>query len=131
MSKISVTKHFSAPADLLWTRVGEPAALSDWHPAIESSDVAADGRTRTCVLADGATLTEEIVNHDDEARSYTYRIVGGPLPVEGYVATISVSESATGSSVTWEGEFAVAPGAPVGEVEAMVRGVYEAGLASL
>ena len=86
---------------------------------------------RTCVLADGATINEEITSHDDAARRYTYRITGGPLPVENYVCTLSVAESASGSAVTWESDFDVAPGAPAAEVEGMIRGVYEAGLGAL
>lgn len=131
MSKITVTKQFDNSADSLWARVGRPAGLADWHPAIATSRMSPDGRTRTCVLADGATITEEIVSHDDAARAYTYRIVGGPLPVEGYVSTLRVDDSPQGCAVTWESEFAVAPGAPVHEVEAMIRSVVEAGLSSL
>lgn len=131
MSNVAITKSFSASAKSMWARIGNPANLSAWHPAITSSKLSGEGRTRTCVLADGAMITEEITNHDDAAREYTYRIVGGPLPVEGYVSTLRVSEDGAGCSVTWESQFQVAPGAPVAEVEAMLQGVYEAGLAAL
>ena len=131
MSKVTFTQQFAASPETLWQHVGQPENLATWHPAIESSQVSSDGRSRTCVLADGATINEEITAHDDADRRYTYRITGGPLPVENYVSTLSVAESDSGSSVTWEGDFDVAPGAPAAEVEEMIRGVYAAGLGAL
>lgn len=131
MSNIIVTQQFATRPETVWSHVGQPGNLSAWHPAIATSELSADGKTRTCVLADGATITEEITSHDDAARRYSYRITGGPLPVENYVSTLSVSASASGSAVTWESNFDVAPGAPVADVEGMIRGVFEAGLGAL
>jgi len=131
MSKITVTQELTTRPERVWQRIGNPAHLAGWHPAIASSDMSSDGRVRTCVLADGATITEEIVRHDDDAREYTYRIVGGPLPVENYLSTLRVVAMPAGCAVTWESEFAVAAGAPVAEVEGMIRSVFEAGLSSL
>lgn len=131
MSKVIVTQQFDASAETVWRHVGQPGELASWHPAIATSELSADGRQRTCVLADGATLNEEITAHDDGARQYSYRITGGPLPVENYVSTLSVTDSDGGASVTWESEFNVAPGAPTDEVEGMIRGVYAAGLSAL
>jgi hypothetical protein len=74
---------------------------------------------------------EELVARDDANRSYTYRIVEGPLPVRNYTSTISVSDDGDGrSKIDWTGRFE-ADGASEDEATGVVAGIYEAGLSSL
>jgi uncharacterized protein YndB with AHSA1/START domain len=125
MSQILRSRELPVPAARAWALVGQPASISDWHPAISESPVA--GNKRECTLADGARIEEEIRAHDDAARSYTYVITGGPLPVKDYAATIKVEATGAESCrVEWSANFE--PLAPAAEVEAMVGGVYDAGL---
>jgi hypothetical protein len=128
MSNISVSQVYSVTPEELWELVGPPERLAAWHPAIAQSPV--QGDKRSCTLADGATLEERITAHSDAERRYSYCIVAGPLPIRDYVSTISVQAETGGARLTWEGQFE-AVGAPAGEIEAMVRGLYEAGLNSV
>ena len=47
-------------------------------------------------LGDGAMIVEELVAWDDDAMSYTYTAVEGPLPVDNYESTITVTEAGEG-----------------------------------
>src|SRR6266566_1634303 len=73
-------------ADALWAKVGDFCGISKWHPAFEKCELSADGKTRTLFLRGGGTILEALVKMDPAARSYTYSIVSGPLPVANYDA---------------------------------------------
>ena len=125
MSQILRTRDLPVSADRAWALVGQPASMSQWHPAITESPV--DGNKRACTLADGACIQEEIRAHDDAARSYTYVITGGPLPVKDYASALKVESTGPQSCrLEWSANFEAL--APAAEVEAMVGGVYDAGL---
>lgn len=128
MSNISVSQVYTIAPATLWELVGAPEKLAAWHPAIAQSPV--QGQLRTCILADGATVKEQITEHSDDERRYTYRITESPLPMKNYVSTLSVQPEGDGARLTWESQFE-AVGAPAAEVEAMLRGLYEAGLQSV
>lgn len=125
MSQVLRSRQLPVSADRAWALIGQPSSISQWHPAITESPV--EGSKRSCTLADGARIEEEIREHDDQKRSYTYVITGGPLPVKDYASTLQVK--AVGEEaclVEWAASFEAL--APANEVEAMVGGVYDAGL---
>ena len=128
MPSITVTSHVNATPDSVWKTIGDPSAISSWHPAIASSPV--DGDVRLCTLADGAQIHEKILDVDADGRSYTYTITESPLPLTDYKSTIRVSEEGSGSVVEWSTDFEPA-GAPAEEVVGLLTGVYQAGLAAL
>lgn len=127
MHTLTRSTQVSVPAATAWGLVGEPGSIASWHPAIASS--AMDGQNRECVLADGARIQEAIRERDDDKRRYTYVITGGPLPVKDYASTISVEALADNRcTITWAVSYE--PLAPAEEVEALLAGVYEAGLSA-
>lgn len=128
MSNVSVSFVYPVSPEQAWSIVGQPAKLADWHPAIDSSP--SDGKTRTCTLADGGKVAETILEHDDATRHYRYSIDSSPLPIRDYVATMRVSADDVGCKVTWESDFEVVE-APIADIEAAIRGLYEAGLSQL
>ena len=128
MHSITVTSHVNATPDSVWKTIGDPSAISGWHPAIASSSV--DGDTRLCTLGDGAEIHEKILEVDADGRSYTYTITESPLPLTAYRSTIQVSEEGSGSVVEWSADFEPA-GAPAADVVGLLKGVYQAGLAAL
>ena len=129
MASVSVSQAYDASAAAVWDVVGD-LNISSWHPAITASPVADDGNGRTCTLADGGEVVEEILERDDAARRYRYRVVTSPLPMTDYVSAISVRETERGSQVTWEAEFTPV-GIEAADLEGMIRGLYEAGLGAL
>lgn len=126
--EVKVSQDVAADPDAVWARIGDPGSIAAWHPAVESSGLDATGRIRTAVLADGATVIEEITTRG--ARSYTYTIVEAPLPITGYVATLRVEPCPAGARVTWEARFELLPGAPAAVAD-LVRDVFTAGLAAV
>jgi len=117
-------------ADALWAKVGDFCGIAKWHPAIEKCELSADGRTRTLSLKGGGAIVEALVKMDPAARSYTYSIVSGPLPVANYISTISVAADGAGSTVTWVGKYD-AKGASDTESMKAIDGVYQSGLTGL
>jgi hypothetical protein len=126
MSRIAVVQPISANPSTVWALIGNPAEFANWHPAVISSKTS-DG-SRTCVLPDGAEIQERILSHDDGAMRYSYAITESPLPLKDYRSTLSVEAADGGCVVRWSADFEAL--GPVDEVEGMIRGLYEAGLAA-
>jgi hypothetical protein len=126
----SVKAASKLSADVLWAKIGDFCGISKWHPAIEKCELSADGKTRTLSLKGGGTIVEALVKMDPAARSYTYSIVSGPLPVANYTSTISIAADGAGSTVTWVGKYD-AKGASDAETIKTIDGVYDAGLKAL
>jgi hypothetical protein len=60
------------PADAVWDRVGDPAAVHTWFPGMVDAKV--EGSVRTITTAAGLTLPEEIVTLDPILRRFQYRV---------------------------------------------------------
>lgn len=125
------------PADVVWRKVADFGDLGAWHPAVAKTALVAGhnnqpGAQRLLTLQDGGTIHETLTAYDAKAKSYTYKIDGGVLPVNGYVSSVSVHENGAGKSVVvWQSEFL--PKAPADEKTASetIKGVYDAGLNQL
>lgn len=126
------TRDVTASADAVWAAVGDFGAISTWHPAVASCELIAKGDStfRLLTLGNGATLLEKLVRHDEAARTYTYTIEEGPLPVAGYTSTIKVTDGGSGAILNWVGTF-TAKGASESDAVSAITGIYEAGLDSL
>lgn len=126
---IEVTKDItlsSGDAAALWKRVGSFSAISDWHPAIESSEV--EGKKRRLALVGGGQILESLTEMDETNLFYRYEILESPLPISNYSSKFSV-ESVDGGKVlvTWWGKFK-ADGVTEAEAEEIVAGIYSSGL---
>jgi len=121
-----------APSETVWKAIGGFGALGDWHPAVMACRLEQrDNHTlRVLTLADGAQLTEELVEDEEPGHRYTYKILSGPLPVADYTSTLSVEPKDDASAVLWTGTF-TAKGVSNDAAERIIAGVYEAGLANL
>ena len=128
MHSVTVISHIGASPEKVWSTIGDPAAISNWHPAIASSTVT--GTERLCTLADGAEIQERIESVDEEGKTYTYSITKSPLPLASYQSTIKVDSDGDGSTVTWNAQFEPA-GAAAEEVSTLLGQIYQAGLSSL
>lgn len=126
------SKVTAAAPERAWSTIGGFCGIASWHPAIVACEESTkDGAAyRTLTLADGAKLVEKLVERDDAARSYTYTIEEGPLPVAGYRSTIKVLPSESGSILDWSGTFD-AKGVSESEAVEIVTGIYQGGLDAL
>ncbi len=102
MASLRATARIARPADEVWKVVSDPAGISAWFPGIEHA-TAADG-TRSCTLAGGHELHEDVVNVDGDLRRFQYRITGG-LPVDHHLGTVDVLEDGQNSLVVYSTEI--------------------------
>jgi hypothetical protein len=135
---VTVTEQveLSAAPDHTWQTIKDFNAWQTWHPAFASTVIIknqgnAKGTVRVLTAKDGAKFTEVLVSHNDASRSYQYRITESPLPITGYVSTLAIQPTPSGSKVVWSSHFEVAPGASEDEVKKAIAGVYRAGLDNL
>lgn len=103
MASLRTHARIARPADEVWKVVSDPAGIPAWFPGIEQAT--ADDGSRTCTLAGGITLVEDIVTVDDALRRFQYRITEG-MPVEFHLGTVDVLEDGDGSLVVYSTEIA-------------------------
>lgn len=134
MSRVNVSLDLPVSAQRVWDTIGGFNDLAKWHPAVARSEESKSGNTRlrTLHLHGGASLVERLETIDDKARSYSYNILEGPLPVTRYRSTLRVTEKADGRGCTveWSSEFEPS-GASESDAIKAIRGVYEAGFENL
>ena len=125
--EVTETVTISETPGAVWSRIGGFCAIADWHDAVETCTQSTEGAemVRSLELVGGGTLVE--VRTDEGSTSYSYRIESGPLPVAGYVSTLSAAAADAGTELTWTGTFDAA-GATEAEAEAVIRGIYRSGL---
>src|SRR5215471_17213522 len=86
----------NAPIGEVWAFLRDFNAHAQWHPAVEESHIE-DGKApdqigcvRNFRLADGAQLREQLLALDDRNCTYTYCILDSPIPLVGYVSTVTL-----------------------------------------
>jgi len=135
---VEETLELSAPPAQVWATVGEFGSLS-WHPVVAHTQVNSStpnqpGSERTVTVKDGAQIVEALQAYDASQYTLTYRIVRSPLPVTGYVSTLRVLPSASGTKVVWSSDFerdASAPNLNDAQAREVIAGIYKAGFDGL
>src|SRR5688572_22091560 len=85
-----------APVDAVWRLLRDFNGHRDWHPAVAESEIengrAADevGAVRRFRLTDGSALREQLLKLSDADHSFTYCLLEAPIPLLGYVASVSL-----------------------------------------
>jgi len=132
MSHVKRMLTVSAEPEDVWAVIGAFDGLPDWHPVVAKSETSSEGgdTIRVLTTADGAVLSEKLLAHSDDDRSYSYSITESPLPVKNYRATIVVDDAEGGSTVHWWSDFDP-DGVSGEEAEAVIASIYEAGFEAL
>lgn len=135
---VSVTEKIdlAVPPAKAWATIQDFMAWQTWHPAFASTELVkgapnARGSVRLLTAKDGARFSEELVSHDAASRTYQYRIIESPAPVEHYLSTLQVNERAGGSTVIWNSTFLVKEGTPEADAKNAIAGIYRLGLDNL
>jgi hypothetical protein len=121
MGQDAVATEVTASPDQAWALVGDFQGIGEWFPGIDSAR--ADGDDRVLSMF-GMEIRERLVERDDGARALTYSIVAG-VPVEHHRATVSVTPTDGGATITWA--FEAEPDAMV----PLLADSYKAALAAL
>lgn len=127
MASVSRTLRLAAPLDEVWAAIGGFQQLADWHPAVATcTKEMRDGKEcRVLGLEGGGEIVEQLT--DLEGGSYSYTILSGPLPVENYMAILSVGQTAEDTLVNWSASFS-GTSDDAGDV---IAGIFEAGFGAL
>ena len=128
MAHVQRTGTYGVSASTLWSMVRDFAGIGNHMKGIEVSVKGEGvGTERTIKMPNGAEIVERLEGIDDDRMQLTYAIVGGPLPVKDYLATMQVREAGDGSELDWSSTFE--PTAVSEEqAVAMIDGIYSGGI---
>lgn len=118
-----------ASADEVWSLTGDIGRISEWHPAVASSE--ANGEERHCVLEGGGEIEERILERSPEGRYYVYEILSSPMPISSYRSRFAVGEGDGAAVVDWELDFEPDDPSAGDEVTAAMRDSYRTALEAL
>ena len=133
MTSFAITHDYKTSADEVWKILRDFGAIGSWMPGIESCEVTGEGvgAVRKIAMPGGGGVEERLEAFDDSARSLSYSIGEGPLPVTSYLATILVKAEGSGCSVEWSAEFELKQGVPDEAIVQALEGVYGGALEKL
>lgn len=133
MGQVSVKVNIAATPDKVWQVLGDFGGMDKWAPGIASLTVEGRGvgAVRTITFQDGSKVKERLESFDEGGCTLSYTILESGLPVEGYVASLTVRDlGAAGSEVEWYSTFG-AKGATEEEASRLLTVIYRKALAGL
>ena len=88
---------------------------------------------RAFTLQDGQRIREQLLTLDEREHRSTYCIIEATVPLQRYVATVTLKPVTDGQRTFWhwESSFATPPGQEAELRQMVAEGVYEAGFADL
>lgn len=132
MVSVKVSERVEASADQVWDLFRDFGGIQRFTSGFEKVEVSGSGigAVRTITLPGGAALQERLEAFDDRGRKLQYAIVGGPIPVSNYLATIEVRDEGKACRIDWSSHFEP-KGISDDQARAMIEGVYKGGIAGV
>lgn len=133
MTKVFISAAINAPVEKVWARVRDFNGLPQWHPRFSRSHIedglASDqiGCIRNFDIADGGgTIREQLLELSDVEFSFRYGILDSPLPVENYLAQLTLYPVTADDTTVgiWTAEFDVTNDDESGVVDAVGNGTF-------
>src|SRR5262245_61624181 len=117
MTKVYISSVIGAPAADVWRVVRDFNALPSWTPFVAHSRIEQNmqpdqvGGIRNCRLRDGGHIREQLLSLSDYDLSYSYAMLESPMPVENYVASLSLTPITDGNRTfaEWQADFDCSP----------------------
>lgn len=128
-----------APIERVWAVLRDFNSHDQWHTVVDQSRIEGGERSdqvgcvRNFTLKDGNHIREQLLTLDDREYRSTYCIVEATVPLQRYVATVTL-KPVTDTARTywhWESTFDTPPGRERELHDMVAEGVYEAGFANL
>jgi len=128
-----------APIERVWAVIRDFNSHDQWHAVVETSRIEGGERSdqvgcvRSFTLKDGQRIREQLLTLDDRHFKSTYCIVEATLPLQRYVATVTLKPVTDGQRTFWhwESSFSTPPGMERELGQMVAEGVYEAGFDNL
>jgi NADPH:quinone reductase-like Zn-dependent oxidoreductase/uncharacterized protein YndB with AHSA1/START domain len=128
-----------APIERVWAVLRDFNSHDQWHAVVEQSRIEGGERSdrvgcvRNFTLKDGNHIREQLLALDDRQFKSTYCIVEATVPLQRYVATVTLKPVTDGNRTFWhwESTFATPPGQERELTQMVATDVYEAGFANL
>jgi NADPH:quinone reductase-like Zn-dependent oxidoreductase len=128
-----------APIERVWAVLRDFNSHDQWHAVVDASRIEGQDRSdqvgciRSFTLKDGNRIREQLLTLDDREHKSTYCIVESTVPLQRYVATVTLKPVTDGQRTFWhwESTFGTPPGMERELHDVVARGVYEAGFDNL
>ncbi|CAN5758388.1 hypothetical protein BH11PSE8_BH11PSE8_07670 [soil metagenome] len=128
-----------APIARVWAVLRDFDSHDQWHSAVGQSRIEGDERSdqvgciRSFTLKDGNRIREQLLTLSDTEHTSTYCIVDATVPLQRYVAALTLKPVTDGNRTFWhwESTFATPPGMERELHDMVAQGVYEAGFEDL
>src|SRR4249920_2059017 len=139
LQKVVRSTVIDAPIERVWAVIRDFNSHDQWHDVVEASRIEANessaqvGCVRSFTLKDGNRIREQLLTLDDREHKSTYCIVEATVPLQRYVATLTLKPVTDGDRTFWhwESTFATPPGQERELREMVATDVYEAGFENL
>ena len=139
LQKVVRSTVIDAPIERVWALLRDFNSHAQWHDVVADSRIEGGeaptqvGCIRSFTLNDVHRIREQLLALSDREHRSTYCIVEATLPLERYVATLTLKPVTDGNRTFWhwESSFATPPGRERELRDAVAQGVYEAGFENL
>ena len=139
LQKVIRSTIIDAPIERVWAVIRDFNSHDQWHDVVAQSRIEGGqaptqvGCVRSFTLKDGNRIREQLLTLSDRDYKSTYCIVEATVPLQRYVATVTLKPVTDGSRTFWhwESTFATPPGMERELREMVATGVYEAGFENL
>lgn len=139
LQKVVRSTIVDAPIDAVWAVLRDFNSHDQWHDVVAASRIeggessAQVGCVRSFSLKDGNRIREQLIGLSDTEYKSTYCILDATVPLQRYVATVTLKPVTDGDRTFWhwESSFETPRGMEAELREMVAQGVYEAGFANL
>jgi NADPH:quinone reductase-like Zn-dependent oxidoreductase/uncharacterized protein YndB with AHSA1/START domain len=139
LQKVVRSTVIDAPIERVWAVLRDFNSHDQWHAVVDHSRIEGQDRSdqvgcvRSFTLKDGNRIREQLLTLDDREHKSTYCIVDATVPLQRYVATVTLKPVTDGRRTFWhwESTFSTPPGMERELRDMVATGVYEAGFANL
>ena len=139
LQKVVRSTIIDAPIERVWAVLRDFNSHERWHDVVEHSRIEGGERgdqigcIRDFTLRDGNRIREQLLTLDEREHKSTYCIVEATVPLQRYVASVSLKPVTDGARTFWhwESTFATPPGRERELREMVASAVYEAGFENL
>jgi NADPH:quinone reductase len=128
-----------APIARVWAVLRDFNSHDQWHGVVDGSHIESNERSdqvgcvRSFTLKDGNHIREQLLSLSDTEHISRYAIVEATVPLQRYVATVTLKPVTDGHRTFWhwESTFDTPPGRERELRDMVAQGVYEAGFVHL